>query len=275
MRNLIWILVFVMAACEEQADWDFDGQTPLVLVVDGLLTDEVTRHEVRLTFPVRALNETPPPASGAEVYILFGLDGDTLVEALAEDPLLPGTYRTGPDYRGYPGRYYHLLIRYAGMEFRAVDFMRTVWPFAPFGYKPSPDNAGMYELVFPENQFANPDPAIWCFHLNWSHVPGSDPGPNGTRQAKLVYYTLPSIDVNGLFLEDYQTVPFPAGTRIALEKYAISEQYAEYLRTVLAETDWRGGVFDIHPANAGTNLSAGAIGYFAACTVYRDTVFVE
>ena len=44
---------------------------------------------------------------------------------------------------------------------------------------------------------------------------------------------------------------------------------------MLSETDWRGGVFDVLPGNARTNLSEGALGYFTAAEVIRDTVVVQ
>ena len=41
------------------------------------------------------------------------------------------------------------------------------------------------------------------------------------------------------------------------------------------ETNWRGGLFDVERGNIPTNMSAGAIGYFAASSVVSDsTIFV-
>jgi hypothetical protein len=51
--------------------------------------------------------------------------------------------------------------------------------------------------------------------------------------------------------------------------------YAEFLRGMLSETDWRGGVFAVLPGNARTNLSEGALEYFTAAEVIRDTVVVQ
>jgi hypothetical protein len=44
---------------------------------------------------------------------------------------------------------------------------------------------------------------------------------------------------------------------------------------MLMETEWRGGIFDVQHGNVITNLSSGAIGYFAASTVVTDTIFIE
>jgi hypothetical protein len=44
---------------------------------------------------------------------------------------------------------------------------------------------------------------------------------------------------------------------------------------MLSETEWRGGVFDVQRANVSTNLSEGAIGFFASCTIVTDTTVVK
>jgi hypothetical protein len=45
-----------------------------------------------------------------------------------------------------------------------------------------------------------------------------------------------------------------------------------FLRGVLSETDWRGGMFDVLPGNARTNMEGEAIGFFTAADVLRDTI---
>jgi non-canonical (house-cleaning) NTP pyrophosphatase len=44
---------------------------------------------------------------------------------------------------------------------------------------------------------------------------------------------------------------------------------------MVSETDFRGGVFDVLPGNARTNLTEGAIGYFTDTQVIRDTLVIE
>ena len=91
----------------------------------------------------------------------------------------------------------------------------------------------------------------------------------------IYHYTLNSVDVNRIFSPDREHVRFPPGTIVFREKESVSREYEEFLRGVLSETDWRGGVFDVLPGNARTNLSEGAIGYFTAAEVIRDTVVID
>jgi hypothetical protein len=43
---------------------------------------------------------------------------------------------------------------------------------------------------------------------------------------------------------------------------------------MLSETEWRGGVFDVQRDNVSTNLSEGAVGFFAVATVVADTTVI-
>ena len=75
-----------------------------------------------------------------------------------------------------------------------------------------------------------------------------------------------------MFSPARERVYFPPGTNVNITKESLSDGYAEYLRGLLSETSWNGGLFDVKPGDPYTNLSQGAIGYFAATTVIRDTV---
>jgi len=49
--------------------------------------------------------------------------------------------------------------------------------------------------------------------------------------------------------------------------------YADFYRSLLIETVWRGSVFDVYQSNVRSNMSEGAMGYFGAATVeVTDTV---
>ena len=78
-----------------------------------------------------------------------------------------------------------------------------------------------------------------------------------------------------MFPPERENVRFPPGTLVFREKESVNGQYEEYLRGMVSETDFRGGVFDVQPGNARTNLTEGAIGYFTAAQVIRDTLVIE
>jgi hypothetical protein len=118
-------------------------------------------------------------------------------------------------------------------------------------------------------------PSVIRMELDWSHVPGYDTLAPEETHALIYHYTLGTVDVNHIFAPDREHVSFPPGTIVYREKESVSREYEEFLRGMLSETDWRGGVFDVLPGNASSNLKGNAIGYFTAADVIRDTVVIR
>ncbi len=98
--------------------------------------------------------------------------------------------------------------------------------------------------------------------------------PGNTCEGRIVFYDLKTIDVNEIYKPGKTEFLFPVNSTIIRKKYSISSAYRTFLRSVLSETEWRGGLFDVERANATTNLSAGAIGFFAVTSVVSDTTVV-
>jgi hypothetical protein len=72
---------------------------------------------------------------------------------------------------------------------------------------------------------------------------------------------LNNIDVNTIFGGDREVICFPSGTTIVRKKYGLTESHQSFLRSMLMETDWSGGIFDVQHGNVETNLSNGALGF--------------
>jgi hypothetical protein len=65
------------------------------------------------------------------------------------------------------------------------------------------------------------------------------------------------------------------GTIVFREKESVNPLYAEFLRGMLSETNWRGGMFDVLPGNARTTMEGDDIGFFTAAHLLRDTIEVD
>jgi len=258
----------LMLSCTEKIDWELKYLEEELIVVEGKITNELKQHEIKLSRPVFEINGKPVPVSVADVGIYDG----RILHALTEDPLRPGIYLTAPDFAGEVKSGYQLRIGYRGKRITAVAFMREVTPFqfmVPFLVQTDPP---LYEAYISNSDNG---PAIVRMELDWSHVPGYDTLSDDENHALIYHYTLNSVDVNRIFSPDREHVRFPPGTIVFRVKESVSREYEEFLRGVLSETDWRGGVFDVLPGNARTNLSEGAIGFFIAAEVIRDTVVIE
>ena len=141
--------------------------------------------------------------------------------------------------------------------------MVQVDQLAPLSYQKIKDTEYWYELNLRETN----NPSMVEINLNWGHLPGFRNLPRDETRASIIYYTVKSIDVNKIFKPARERVPFPVGTRVYRRQYSMNPEQEDFVRTLMAETEWRGGQFDVQPGNVRTNLSEGAVGYFSVSQV--------
>jgi len=259
----IWIII-VVAGCEEEIRWNLKIRESDVIVVEGVITNERIQHQVRLTRPVKRLNEVPELVTGAAVTI----SDQTSTFILSEFSEGSGIYLTD-SIRAVFGKIYTLNIKLGENEYFAETTIAAVTPFDSLNYSVADGSGDFFELIFKENA---DEPSMTEYYLNWSDVPGFT--DDESCRAKVIYYNLNTIDAGEMFRPESEQVLFPPGTVIIRRKYSMNEAYAAFIRTLLSETEWRGGLFDVQPGNVQTNLSNGAVGYFSASTVISDTTII-
>lgn len=262
--HYIWIFSLFLVACDKQVDWDLKYHEVDLLVVEGKITNEAGPHEIRISKPLYVMNGTPEPVSGAVVEIFDG----TSIHVLSEDPERDGIYLTLPGFRGEVRRYYQLRVRHGSKRISAVTHMVEVTPFQRMNVFRVQEDPPLLSAFISDSDV----PAIVRVELDWSDVPGYENEPDSVTHAVVYHYTLNGVDVNKMFKPNQEQVKFPPGTRVFREKESVNLWYGEFLRGVLSETDWRGGMFDVLPGNARTNMQGEAIGFFTAAELIRDTV---
>ncbi len=255
----MWALLI---SCEEvPIDFPLQSQQLNVLVVEGILTNERINHRIRISRPYTTQNGTPVPVAGAIVSITDGTSSVILTEV----PAGSGEYFT-PQVRAVFGRTYTLYIQYQGKNYFAQDSSVPVEPLQALDYRRVGEQ---YTLnLYRTGQ----DPNFIGHQISWSNTPTCTAGI--TCEGRIVYYDLKTVDVNEIFKPDKAEFNFPVGSIVIRKKYSVSPAYKTFLRSVLSETEWRGGVFDVQRADVATNLSEGAIGFFAVTTVVSDTTIV-
>lgn len=259
-----FLAILVLNSCDQQVDWDLKFHEVDLLVVEGKITNEAGPHEVRITLPVYEMNGTPEPVSGAVVEVN---DGNT-IHVFAEDSFRPGIYLSPAGFVGQVGRYYQLRVRHGSKRITAVTRMAEVTPFQRMNVYRAQEDPPLYGAFITDSEV----PAIVRVELDWSEVEGYEDQPDSATHAIVYHYSLNGIDVNKLFKPAQEQIRFPADTRIYREKESVNAWYGEFLRGLLSETDWRGGMFDVLPGNARTNMQGEAIGFFTAAEVLRDTI---
>jgi hypothetical protein len=269
-KYLYFLLSILIYSCEEVTDYEFSTEDLQFIVVNGNLTNERKAHEITVKYPVTSLNEPAMPVSGAYVYVF---DGDSL-HALEEDLLNPGTYKTDEAFSSVVNRPYTLYIATSEKQYYASTYMLPVTAFNPLKYS-FDEEKKLFSIDSVNQAFDRNESAIYEIQVDWTQVEGYETIEKSKKKAVLYYYTLNTIDISQVFAPEKETVYFPAGTTLVESKYSITPEHAGFIRSMLLETEWRGGFFDVAQGNLKTNLSEGAFGYFSVSTVIRDTIIVE
>ncbi|MCX6277260.1 MAG: DUF4249 family protein [Bacteroidetes bacterium] len=271
MRKILHniILTIMISGCVKETVWTPPDSPQTNLVVDAIITDEVKSHKIYLTTPVSQLNQSPKPYTGASVLI----SNEDSTWQLTENPADPGCYQTPSWFSAKLQKNYSLVIARNDQVYTAKATMLPSKPFPELKYLKN-DGNNLYYVDWVANAFTTGEAAMWELLIDWSLVPGYEQLDSLHNHARLLFYTLPTLDVSEVFAPRMETTFFPAGANITERRYSLTPAHAEFIREALLETNWTGGLFTVAPANVTTNMSNGALGFFGACGVYELSIIV-
>jgi hypothetical protein len=264
------ILMLLLTSCEEQTDWDLQPGNNDFIVVDGIITNELKVQKITIMKPVTKINDQPQPITGATVLV----SSNQLTYNFHEDPDQPGIYLSDKAFIGIKNRTYSLLITTNNKVYSSKAVLAPPAEFVFLEYAINPDE-GDYRITLVANPFKPEKPAMYEILLDWSAVEGYENLNPDSCKAKLFYYTLPTLDINEVFAPLAENITFPSGTVITERRYSLTDEHAAFIRALLLETTWQGGLFNTASANVTTNLSVGAAGFFGACGVVEKTETVK
>jgi hypothetical protein len=260
----------LMASCVKQVSWNVPGGDSNLIAVDGILTSERKTQTIVISHPVNNLNDTAVPVRGATVVIHTA---DSTWN-LTEQPSGSGKYQTPPAFIALLNKTYTLNIFYGSSVYSAKAAMVAGTVFSQLTYAVN-DKDTLYHIDYVASAFNSNQPAMWEVLLDWTKVPGYQNADTGKCKARLLFYTLPTLDVSEIFAPVVEQVSFPRGTTITERRYSLAPQHAEFIREMLLETSWQGGLFPMAAANVTTDLSAGAVGFFGVCAVNELSMIVN
>jgi hypothetical protein len=255
-------LLLLLVSCEENTTWELQS-SDIFAVADCILTNELKPQELRLYRSSDKLNELPVGISGAVVEIS---DGRQILN-FTEDATEAGKYVSAVPFRATAGIIYRLTIFLGTKADTAYAEMTGITPLDKIDIE-SKDS--LYRLVYHESQ----DASLMEVYYDWSARPDFCQ-KYGYCEASEVFYTLDNIDAEKVFAPDRQVISFPEKTRIIRRKYSLSNAHQQFVRALLLETEWRGGLFDAEQGNVPTNFSHGIRGWFGACMVETDTTLFK
>lgn len=269
-KGLIILIMFSLIACEKVTDWSLHQKYIGVPVIDAIITDEYKHQSISITKTVTDLNDSAEAISGANVFI----STPDSIWFFTEDPNKPGHYRSNKKFKARFFRTYTLNVTYDNEVYVAFTKMAPVTPFNILSYAKNPNN-NFYFVTWVASPFDVRNPAKYEVLIDWSEVPDFGHLDPDSCKALLYYYSVSSIDVAQFFAPQAEKVIFPKGSKIIEKKYSLNQEHAEFIRSLLLETKWTGGIFDSSPANVESNISNGALGFFAASAVLSDSLIVQ
>jgi hypothetical protein len=258
-------LVFGFCSCEQVIDWPYTALDEERLVVEAILTDEYRQQEIRLHGLLDTLNGESNGISGAFVE----LTGNGETHLFWEAPSGLGQYISTNPMAIQPGIEYTLSIDWNQQKYQAGATAVEGYPMREFSFG-SLEGTDSVFIQGSGVDYDDNEQAMYEFLIDWQHLV-----PGDSSRAKQLGYVFRSINIGQLFGPEKARLVFPRGSKVYVTKYALSDDFAEYLRSMVVETQWKGGVFEETSGNLPTNLSNGALGYFAACTLQRDTLIAE
>jgi hypothetical protein len=264
--SVVICLACLMSGCETSTEWSVPKITSPRLVVQAILTNEMRIQEIELSTTFGDLNGTGQPIQDAMITVSAG--GTTY--RFEHNPAMPGQYLSQFPFAAVSQLRYDLMLEWKSQVYSASSILSEVAPIPEIRFD-QVDTMGHFTIsdyvvpVYHQSQ-----QAMYQFDLDWSHLE-----PVDDNVARLFYYTFSSLHISEFIRPAREDVIFPAGTIAQVTKYGLDDGFADYLRSLVIETDWNGNWFYGNPENQPTNLSGGAIGYFATCAVQKETIIVK
>lgn len=270
---LLTFLFSFLSSCTEPIDIKLDSSFSR-LVVFGEISTDTTIHRISLTRSADYFYNKPAEGvSGALVKINDG----TREITLTENPLNPGSYETLPDYYGVAGKIYNLFISNVDVnndgvleaysassflpELAEIDSIKLNYAVYPFftGYE-----IHLYALDPPETI------DYYAFKVVKNSVQQTDSIPEIIIQNDILFNGNYTNGISVQYLDDRKPgekgIP---GDTVTFEMYGISAGYYKFLLEAQTELFGSNPLFSGPPANLSTNLTNGAVGYFATVNVKR------
>ncbi|MGC8865945.1 MAG: hypothetical protein ACP5O2_09530 [Bacteroidales bacterium] len=259
-HGLLLMAVLFLVSCEKINQQDIPLNTPEVIVIQSLMTDKPGRQEVKITQVMSSPTGASSPVRNALVFLS---STDTVI-VFQEDSLNAGVYYAMLSLE--MKKNYTLQVINNQQVYAAKASGEPGMVFNPPVFEKS-DSNDLWYPAYIAPPFMPDHPAMYELLANWSMLPEFQGWPAEKCTARMLFFTLPSIDVTQLLPPPVLNQGFPEGTLITVRRYSMDLNYAAYWREVLLETRWAAGLFALESANVPTNFSGGARGWFAICGV--------
>lgn len=268
------VLLFISAlslallhSCTKEIDIELE-EGDRRLVIDAWFTTEEKVHEIRLSETANYFsNEATPLVSGATVQISGGGNVFPFTESS------PGIYQSAPTAKAEMGTSYTLSVTYNNQIYEAIDYCDTV---------PSLDSMVLYP-IYDNGDLKRYEFLIWTKELSgyghyyvWRTLNNNIYLKDTLSEIEIESdeYLGDGLEFNNFPIESIGASQVNSGDTLTLEQHNISRQTYDAFMAILAETEWRGGIFDSPPANIPSNISNDGLGVFVVSSMVKQSVIV-
>lgn len=248
---------YLFTSCQKVIQLDLGSSVPL-LVIQGNVYDVAGPYEIRISKTVNFDTPNIYPAVTNAIVTISDNKGNS--EELSQSSA--GTYVTST-LRGMPGRTYNLTVNVDGKAYTASSYMREGVHIDSVYFR----NAifGRRKLV--ALKFNNPSGQEYFYRVihfvNDKQADGFNVFSENTSKVDTISYSF-------MATNSTPTVANPLlvkGDIISVWLECVDKGVFEYFRTANSE-----GGQNASPANPVSNITNGALGYFSACSVSKDSI---
>ena len=262
---LVSFLILVGNSCTKKLDIKIDSQADRV-VVEGLITNEVTPFVVKLSKTL-ALQDSNQYPKINNAFVTVADDAGHLDTLLF---IADGVYRTNGPRQGVVGRTYFLTVIANGQTYTAQDKLFSVSPIDSVYSKYQTAGSGLgiredgYYVYF--NSTDPPNEKNYYYY----EVYRNDSSVLKSNQIGVYDDRFLAPVIIGSRLPG----KYKLGDKMNFNLYSLSEAGYKYYNGIQLQLQNDGGFFSTPPANAPNNLSNGALGFFRASSVSRDSLII-
>ena len=292
------LLALAISGCREPFFPDIDKYEN-ILVIDGLITDQVGPHMVRLTRSYSFDENLPTPEEGAVVTIV---DEDQAISTFSEDQ--PGIYLSTPSLTGEIGKKYKLIVltadnqtyesEWVGLT-RVPDIDSVTYTFEE---KPTSDpdqsHFGLQVRINTHDETNETRYYRWEWIETWEFItpikssfyPDENQCWKTTRSSTISIGT--SEHLSSDVIDDYPLYFISAETNklrikysAMIDQYSMSREAYSYWKSLQDITQNTGSMFDPTPAMVTGNIYNASdpekpvLGIFQASAVKQKRIFID
>ena len=268
IKKIILLIFFAILinSCTEVINVDLNNVTPRI-VIEGVITDQAGPYTVKISKTGNFFESNQfLPVSYASIIIN---DNNGNIDSLIE--ISPGKYQTS-SIKGEVGNTYTLTVNSDGKIYKSVSTMLTPTYIDSLTYKYNPNTGpgqgknGGYDL----HCYFKDKPDIKDYCMLKLYI-------NGQKDDSYFLYT-GKYNINEYIDYNRFRQRFKKNDTLKVELLNIEFSVYDYFSTlndIMSSEGMRGIASTGTPANPNTNISNGALGYFAAYSVKADSLIIK